>query len=979
MPLVPQSARTTARLAWRDLRNSKTRSAFVVAALAVSIASVSGVRGAAEVGRQSLHADSRAWLAGDLAIDTREPISENQAAALDRVRPDGIDWTVVTTSLTMAGSDQSADPAMIQVKVINPAVYPYYGALTLQPPLTLSVAVHDDAVAVSEEVLQRLDVHPGDAITIGGRAFRITAVIEGEPDRFSNDLGIGLRCLMSRASWQHSGLANSPNPAKNRILLRLSPANPAAHPSTVRPFLQKVFPDGTLRDSQGPHRREADLVQTVIAFLSVTAFLALALGALGAATALRQHAEHSMPTFAIMKMLGARSSRLAAVFGLQDALMIAAAIAIGVPLALALRVSLVTLGRHYLTLPPAPWWTSSGIFEGVAAALIALLPVLIQPALWIRRLRPAIVLRRAVATMAGATSPGSAAELPTTRAATISTALLSACALTWIAQWMLQSLRAGSLLTLAITATIGIAMLLSSLLIWATRHWIPSGLKRRSPSLRCAIANLCGPGNRTRTLIAALAVSLVMIVATFESRSTVVLTILDLIPNDRTSLYIAGFRNSESTLAVTAFVRALPGVEAVDVLTQARLQLRAIDRPPDRLIEANTRRSLPSTIDNAIRFKPVEPNGSCTGGLTLDTRDGVENVCIDETAARQIAARGSDSGDLRMKLLQASDGMNALTADQWNYYYEQLGGPIDSTEFFPGNKRTQRMTVDYYLEQRANAEFNGARSYLAICRSNPFNRTEGANPLPVGAAGGEHSMNITLAPDLAAQIGARVGTKLVFDAGVTPVQTTVASIADLPPSESFWSSIKLDCGALDEASLMHRAAVRISPDRIPGVVHAIRDRYPALAVITAKEIAQSLTSLTDDVMGLTRLVAWYAIAGGLCVLVAIVAASRGARRAEVAILSALGARRVTMFKIYSIEFVAIGLFAALIASLLAFGLTTVVIQVALHRSAAMDWKVFDWKATAAMIAIAGALSLVGGWLPTFRLLFRKPMEVLRSD
>ena len=161
----------------------------------------------------------------------------------------------------------------------------------------------------------------------------------------------------------------------------------------------------------------------MIAFLSVTAFLALALGALGAAIALRQHAEHLMPTFAIMKMLGARSPRLAAIFGIQVALMIAAAIAIGVPLAFGLRVSLISLARHYLVLPPADQWTSSGILEGVAATLIALLPVLIQPALWISRVRPAILLRRAMS--------GAAAELPATRVATISTAVLSASRSRW--------------------------------------------------------------------------------------------------------------------------------------------------------------------------------------------------------------------------------------------------------------------------------------------------------------------------------------------------------------------------------------------------------------------------------------------------------------------------------------------------------------------------------------------------------------------
>ena len=369
---------------------------------------------------------------------------------------------------------------------------------------------------------------------------------------------------------------------------------------------------------------------------------------------------------------------------------------------------------------------------------------------------------------------------------------------------------------------------------------------------------LGGPGNRSRTLTAALAVSLVMMIATFEGRTAVAHTILEMIPNDRTSLYIAGFRNSETTRDVAAFVRALPGVEAVDVMTQVRLQLRAIDRLPDKLIESRTRRSLPSVIDNAIRSTPVDAGGVCADGLALHTRDGVENMCIDENAARQLGAQSSDPNDVRAKLLQAADGINALTADQWNYYYQQLGGPIDATEFFPATKRTQRMTVDYYLEQRANAEFNGGRSYLAICRTNPTNpTTNGERPANISL-----SVNVTLTPDLASQLGARVGTHLAFDTRDTTLQSTVTTIADLPPSEAVWSSILIDCDSLNESGLFHQAAVRIRPEEIPAVVRALRANYPSLAVITSKEISQTVTALTNDAMALARLVAWYAIAAG---------------------------------------------------------------------------------------------------------------------
>jgi predicted lysophospholipase L1 biosynthesis ABC-type transport system permease subunit len=943
---VTANARTTVRLAWRDLKNSGARAWFIVAALAISTASISGVHGAAEVARKALQADSRAWLAGDLCIDTREPISQRAADTLDRAKMRGIDWTLMTTSLTMAASSESADPALIQVKVIDPLVYPFYGALTFEPSQSLSQALSANGAAVSEEVLQRFEVHLGDTITVSGRPFRISAVIQGEPDRFSNEVGVGLRCLVSRDSWTRSGLANSPNSVKNRVLLRLSAGS---NPAVARRMLQELFPEGNLRDSQGSHRHEGQLVETVIAFLSVTAFLALLLGALGAAIALRQHAEHSLPTFAIMKMLGARSPQLGAIFAMQVVVMMTAAIAIGIPLGFALRVSILSLAGRYLVLPPLTGMSGVAIFETSAAALVALAPVLIQPVSLIRHVRPAIVLRRAMAGALTGTSKGPAALR---LASTWTAVLLSSAAVAWMGQVMLGSWRSALILAAAIVATMGVAVVLATAAVSLLRA---RRVIRLPYVLRCGIANLTGPGNRSRTLIAALAVSLIVMIATFEGRGAVVQAVLDIIPQDQTSLYIAGFKNSAATGDVSAFVRNLNGVQNVDVMTQVRVQLHSLGRPLDQAIRHRTRRSQPPPESNLIQSSAVRADGICDPSYTLHTWDGVEIRCISADAARQIAKIHESSGDLRSKLLQASDGLNFLTADQWNFYYAELGGPPSQFDLFPPAKRAQTMTVDYYLEVRASMEFNSQRSVLAVCGA------------PPGTA--------IVAPEMATQIGTKAGSQLIFDASDQTISAIVSAIAELSPQERLVSSLKVDCSALDENSLLNQASVRIQPDRIPSVLRAIREQYPSLAIITSKEITQTVTSLTKDAMSLARLVAWFAIGGGICVLLSAVAASRGARLSEIAILSALGARRATIFKIYSIEFALIGLMSALIAGLIAWGFTSAVLAVVFHRGAVG----IQWQALVMTIAISAVTVFAGGWLPILRLLFRKPLEALRSE
>src|ERR1035441_7136064 len=166
---------------------------------------------------------------------------------------------------------------------------------------------------------------------------------------------------------------------------------------------------------------------------------------------------------------------------------------------------------------------------------------------------------------------------------------------------------------------------------------------------------------------------------------------------------------------------------------------------------------------------------------------------------------------------------------------------------------------------------------------------------------------------------------------------------------------------LTEAARKSHAAVQVTPDRMTAIRMAIRDQYPTLPVITSRDIAEMLAVLSSDALALVRAVAWYAIAAGLCILVAAVAASRQARSSEIGILSALGARRATLLKMYTLEFAAIGVLSSAIAGLLACGFASVVMSVIFQRLEI----VLEWKPIAAALAGAALLTVVAGWLPVY--------------
>jgi putative ABC transport system permease protein len=819
--------RTAARLAWRELRSARTRAAFITVTIAISIASISGVHGAASVARQALHGDSRAWLAGDVGVDMRDPISEEGIAALDAMKSSGIDWTLVSTALTMASSDQSSDPGLISVKAVDPAKYPFYGRIGLAPSQRLSEALQDATVAVSDEVLERLEVRVGDAVKIGAASFHISALIQSEPDRFAGAIGVGMRCILSRGAYLRTGIEQSGNSVKYRALLKV-PAGVAL--DRVRTAVKEIFPEGSVHFYSSAYQRQTE---AALSFLTVASFLTLVLGSLGVAIAIRQHAEDSIPSLAIMKMLGARSFETGGVFFVQIAAMMVAALAIAIPLGFTVRVSVLSLVGKYLVLPPVITWDLRAALGSGVAGLVSMLPVLVAPARLIRHMRPAIVLRRGFESHQTAV-PGAFKSL----AGWVAMATASAAFLV-IATRMLRSWTSALVLLGAMGVCAGVAWLLSVFAFAALRRLTtflkPFGL----PALRHGLDALDRTGQRSRLLIVVLAIALTMLTATFEASRAVVRTAIELMPEQRNTLYVTGFRDAHSA-ALRDFLEHIPDVEGVQMISQVTLPLRSWNN-----------------------------NGAARG---------LANI-----------------------------------------------------------------------------------SYLAMCE---------ADPAP---AIGAHITKVTMAEDLASQLGVQVGSPLEFEARGRSIPAVLAAVVKLTPAERFWFTVKLDCRALDPSSLTHQAMVRVPPDRIAGVRRAIRSQYPTLAFISADEISETVAGISGDITALARVVTWYAMGSGLAVLMAMIAASRGSRLREIAIFSALGARRVTVREIYSVEFAAIGLISGCIASLLTWGFTSVVLSVVLHRAEAA----VEWSTLGASIFGATALTLAAGWIPAHGLLKRKPLEILR--
>ncbi len=82
-------------------------------------------------------------------------------------------------------------PVLVSLKAVDPAEYPYYGEARLEPAMSLRQALEGDSAVVAEEFLIRLNAQVGQTLRLGGREFRIAAVLKQEPDRITRRSGAG--------------------------------------------------------------------------------------------------------------------------------------------------------------------------------------------------------------------------------------------------------------------------------------------------------------------------------------------------------------------------------------------------------------------------------------------------------------------------------------------------------------------------------------------------------------------------------------------------------------------------------------------------------------------------------------------------------------------------------------------------------------------------------------------------------------------
>ncbi len=617
---------TAFKIAWRELRASPAKFAFVMLAVAAGVASLTGVRGFSGAFHTMLASKARALMAADVSVREFSLPSAQQEATLAGLERRGARLTRVTETLTMIVSAARPVPVMISAKAIDPSVYPFYGTVKLDPPAPLASVLNDRTIAVGDDVLARLNARVGDMVRLGGQEFRIAAVVVSEPDRMSGNINVGLRVLMTRGGLDRTGLIRFGSRAAQRLLFQLPAAGLTV--DEAKATLHMAFPEAQVigyRETNPSLTRGLDRATT---FLSLICLIALIVGAIGVASAIEAHLRQKMDTIAVMKSMGARSAQVIRIYTIEALILGGGGSLVGIVAGTGIERVFPLLLRRYFQLPVAFVWDWRAAAQGVACGLLTTLLFTVPPLLRIRRIRPNVILRR---DMPEALEPWRKRWRQSRESAVWALAILSG--LGALAAWLGGSPRVGAYFAGGLAASLLALSAVSWVLLRAVKLLLRRVGLRLPSSMRQGLANLYRPGNQAQSVLVALGVGVMFTLSIYLVQKSLIAEIVETAPPGLPNVFLIDVQPGERDGLVQLIRSCLGANTAVDIVPSIQARITRVNGVPveDLGLQGFARRFVRT---RAMTTAAAQPDGLriLAGQWWRDGGTGLEIAAAEEAA-----------------------------------------------------------------------------------------------------------------------------------------------------------------------------------------------------------------------------------------------------------------------------------------------------------------------------------------------------------
>lgn len=578
------------RLAWRLLRRDWRAGELrvLLAALVVSVLSITSVGFLADRARLALQRDLHTLLGGDLLLQSDHALpAEWRVEALRRGLRVAESQRLMSMARVGQGDAQTAQ--LVSLRAVD-AGYPLSGRIRIgglpsssanggeregnAPGVPLRGRTYDRGPApgtvwADQRFLDLTGARAGDSIELGDARFTLAARLDAEPDRGLAQFDLAPRLMLHLDALPATGLVQEGSRVNRQLHLAGGRRAVADFRAWITPRLGPGQQIQGLDNARPELRSGLDRAQR---FFGLAALLAVVLAAAAMHLAARRYVSRHLDGFAVLRCLGASQARLAGLFGSQLLILGGLAGGLGSLLGYAAQGLLARILADLLGAdlpPPSPL----PALQGWLAGYLLLLGFALPP-LWRLKQVPALrVLRREAL-------PPSGGAVAMTLAGLAALAALLAWQTqdTRLAAWVLGGFLAAALAFYL--AGLGLLRLLGRL-----------GSRGRAFAWRHGLTNLDRRARANGVQASALALGLTTLLLLAFTRGDLLDAWRAKTPADAPNRFIINIQ-PEQREALRAWFAAR-GLAAPDLYPMVRGRLLAINgRPldPDRYPEERARR-----------------------------------------------------------------------------------------------------------------------------------------------------------------------------------------------------------------------------------------------------------------------------------------------------------------------------------------------------------------------------------------------------
>jgi len=546
------------RFAARDLRGGLKGFRIFLACLTLGVTAIAGVGSLSSAITAGIATNARALLGADVEVRVASRAAEPEQIAWLQAHSAAL--SLVRRMRVMARVADGRDQTLIELKAVadrGTAAYPLYGALKLEPALSVAeaLAIRDGVSgAVAEATLfARLGVKVGDELSIGASRVRLTAKIISEPDRVAGSFSLGPRLLMSNTALEATGLVQMGSLVRHNYRARLGPE---ADVGVWTKALNAAFPTAAWRvfdvDKAQPSVKR--FIDRLGLFLTLVGLTALIIGGVGVGNAVQAYLAGKTETIATLKCLGAPSGLIFRIYLIEIGGLAVLGIIVG--LVLGALLPMVALSALEGALPVAADIAvfPEPLLRAAAFGALTALAFALWPLAQARDVPAAGLFRNIINTTRRWPRLRDALMILIAGVVLVALALSSGDNVV-LARWFIV------ITALALAAF----WLLGRSIVWLLRH----APRARHPGLRLALTNLTRPGAPTAGIVVSLGAGLSVLVTVALIEGNLDRQVQSRIPERAPSFFFIDIQPHQ-TAAFDAAVNAVPNAELLQRLPIVR-------------------------------------------------------------------------------------------------------------------------------------------------------------------------------------------------------------------------------------------------------------------------------------------------------------------------------------------------------------------------------------------------------------------------